>query len=363
MVELEQILTFVLDLVAIYSVYLIVTLSLNLEFGYAGVPNFGKVLGVAGGAYIVGYLPGRLAAAMLMGGEDPLKWFTDDLMFVENSWRVVEEVNKRLSEDVGLSLGVFLLTLVVAGLAGAALGYLASYPAIRLRSDYLAMTLLAMGEGIRIIGENYRPLVGGQLPVAVPDPFSWSPDRFLTTTVVILVIAVLILIYLETLIRSPLGRTLRAMRDNENAAAALGKDLVGLRMRVLVVGSAVAAIGGALNAYYSVSVQASYYERVNWTFWPWAMVVIGGAANNIGVAAGVLAIITVRRLIDVWKWALQPFLPFDPVRLSPLLTGIAIILMLMFRPQGVIPEKPTRTIKVDRVLERVRVRRSSDRPG
>ncbi|HID09397.1 TPA: branched-chain amino acid ABC transporter permease, partial [Candidatus Micrarchaeota archaeon] len=264
-------LPFFVDLFAIYAIMLVVTLSLNLEFGYAGVPNFGKVLAVAGGAYVVGYLPGRLAMSLLNVGAG--------MEYTEQSWKIVSEINSILANDPALSLSLFGLTLIIAALAGAALGYIASYPAMRLREDYPAMTLLAMGEGIRIIGENYTPLVGGQLPVAVPDPFRWVGDRYLAVTVVLAVFAILTLAYLELLLRSPLGRTLRAMRDSEDAARALGKDVVKLRMKVLVVGSAIGAIGGALHAFYVVSVYSSAYERVTWTFWPWAMVVLGGAAN------------------------------------------------------------------------------------
>lgn len=341
-------LPFFIDLFAIYAIVLVVTLSLNLEFGYAGVPNFGKVLAVAGGAYVVGYLPGRLLAGLFaVDGIQLPTWFMDGTLYVGNSWKIVNEINTVLAREPLLSLEVFLITLVAAALAGAALGYIASYPAIRLREDYLAMTLLAMGEGIRIIGENYTPLVGGQLPVAVPDPLRWIGNRYLAVTVVLAIFAILVLAYLELLLRSPLGRTLRAMRDSEDAAKALGKDVVKLRMKVLIVGSAIAAVGGALHGFYVVSVYSSTYERVTWTFWPWAMVVLGGAANNIGVAVGVLALVSLKKLITISKWALAPFLPFNPVWLDPLLTGILVIIVLLFRPAGLIPEKPTRTIKIE----------------
>lgn len=314
-----------------------------MEYGYAGVPNFGKVLAVAGGAFVVGYFPGR-AAASLLGLDSGLDYIKDNV-------RLVTEVNSGLQANASMAIVLLLVTVVIAGVVGAGLGFLASYPAIRLREDYLAITLLAMGEAIRVVGYNYGPLVGGTLGVAVPDPLAWVPQelRFTAATLIILVFAGLILFYAERLARSPLGRALRAVRDNEVAAASLGKDVVHTRMKVLIVGSALAAIGGALYAFYTGGVIAVAYNRVDFTFWPWVMVMLGGAANNIGVTLGAFLFVAFRKLITFYKGYLAPFIPFDVVWLDMFLLGIVLILILMYRPNGVLPEKPTFTISPSKV--------------
>jgi len=337
-------LTFVIDLLALYGVYLIVSLSLNLEFGFAGIPNFGKVLPVAAGAFAVGFLPGRLAAWMIGLG---------DVDYVKDNSPIVARVNEALQNSIPMALFLLVVTLVAAAALGALLGFAASYPTRRLREDYLAMTLLAMGEALRVVGYNYAPLVGGTLGVQVPDPFAYvtGPLRFTVATLAILALSIIVFFYLESTVRSPLGRTLRALRDNEVAASSLGKDIVGLRLKVLVVGSAVAAIGGAIYAFYTGGVIAITYNRVDWTFLPWIIVMLGGAANNRGVSLGALVFVTVRKFIIFYKGGLAPYLPFDVVWLDMLLMGTVLILILLYKPEGIIPEQPIHTIGLARIEE------------
>jgi branched-chain amino acid transport system permease protein len=333
---------FLIDLLASFSIYLIISLSLNLEFGYGGVPNFGKVLAVAGGAFVVGSIPGRIIANLIN--------IDKKLDYITNNTLIVDQITNELKNNIPLSFSIFILTIVIAAIVGAILGFIASYPAIRLREDYLGMTLLAMGEILRVIGNNYPPLIGGSLGVRAPDPFAFGGDLRLTTvTFIMLFIAIIIFIYVELLVRSPLGRALRAVRDNEIAASALGKYIPMVRMKVLMVGSAIGAIGGALYAFYTSAVIAGTYDRVNWTFWPWTMVLLGGAANNIGVALGTLIFVGARKLIIFYKGFFAPYLPFDVVWLDMLLLGTVLILVLMFKPEGIIPEKPTYTIKVNHI--------------
>jgi branched-chain amino acid transport system permease protein len=340
-------LIFIVDSLAIFSVYLIISISLNLEAGYTGVPNFGKVLVVAGGAFVAGFLPGRLMALLM--GLDP------GLGYVKDNARIVSLVTKEFEANVPMAITMFIITILVAMLVGAVLGFIASYPAIRLREDYLAIILLAMGEGIRIVGQNYFPLVGGTVGVSIPNPFACVGGyRLIVITFVMLTIALLTLFYAERLARSPLGRLLRAVRDCEIAASSLGKNISGIRTKVLIVGSALGAVGGALYAFYAASTIAVAYSRVSWTFWPWTIVTLGGLANNMGVAVGTMFFIVVRRLITFYKRPLEPLLPFDVVWLDLLLLGFALILILLYRPEGLIPEKPTFTIdpkKIGRLIE------------
>jgi branched-chain amino acid transport system permease protein len=327
---------------AFFALYLIVTTSLNLELGYTGVPNIGKMLAVAGGAFVAGYFPGRFAA-WLFG-------VTPGLDYVDNNSQVLNIVSIGLRANVPLSIGLFASTLVLAVLVGAILGYVASFPAIRLREDYLAITLLAMAEGLRVVGNNYVPIAGGPLGVGVADVFGWIPvNRFTFLTFLMLGLAGLVLLYAEFIARSPLGRSLRAIRDNEVAAEALGKDIVRMRMRVLVVGSGMAAIAGAMYSFYTGAVIANSFDRTTWTFVPLVMVILGGSANNKGVTVGTFTYVTVRKLIAFYKTALVGFVPFDAVWLDPMLLGVVLIVMLIFRSQGLVPEKPTFTLSPEKL--------------
>ena len=327
---------FIVDLLAIFAVYVIVNLSLNLEFGYTGIPNFGKVLAVGAGAFVAASIPGRIFAS-LAGIEGD--YISDNLL-------IVSQINVWLVDNVGVGFAVFFLTLGIAAAVGGGLGLLTSYPAIRLRGDYLAITLLAFGESIRIIGNNFTPLVGGTLGVQVPDPLSFLPNeiRFPIATLGMVLIAIAVFVYSEKMMRSPLGRLLRAVRDNEVAAEAIGKNTKQIRIKVIMVSAALAAIGGALYAFYVGGTIAFAYDRASWTFWPFLMILIGGLANNKGILVGTFIFVTIRKLIIFFKDSLEGFVPFDVVWLDFLLLGIILLVVLLHRPQGILVEKPTPTI-------------------
>ena len=303
----------------------------------------------------MGAIPGRLLAYMFGA--------LDGLHYIKDNPKIITTINNVLSNNPAISMLVLAFSLVMAALVGAALGFAASYPAIRLREDYLAITLLAMGEIIRTIGYNYEDLVGGTLGISVPDPFKWVGGdlRYLLATIVIVAVAAIIFIYTETLARSPLGRALKAVRDDEVAAAALGKDVVRLRMKSLMVGSAIAAVGGALYAFLAGSVPALAYNRVTFTFWPWVMVIMGGTANNLGVLLGAAIFVSLRKFIIFYKADFQPYVPFDVVWLELLLLGAALLIVLLYRPEGVIPERPA--YPLDRqTLERIKARVKEEIP-
>lgn len=327
---------FIIDLLALFSIYVIINVSLNMEFGYGGVPNFGKVLAVGAGAFVAGAIPGRIFAD-LAGVEGD---------FITNNLMMVPQINAWLVDNVGLGFAVFFLTLGIAAIVGGLMGILTSYPAIKLRGDYLAITLLAFGEAIRLVGNNYVPLVGGTLGVQIPDPLSFLPDelRFAVATLGLVIAAIAVYVFSEKMIRSPLGRLLRAVRDNENAAESLGKDTVRIRIKVIMVSAALAAIGGALYAFYVGGTIAFAYDRASWTFWPFLMILIGGLANNKGVLLGTLIFVVLRKTIIFFKGSFEGFLPFDVIWLDFLLLGVILIVILLYRPQGLLVEKPTYTI-------------------
>ncbi|MYB29772.1 MAG: branched-chain amino acid ABC transporter permease [Cenarchaeum sp. SB0663_bin_5] len=336
MASIDPAFIFLTDLIAIFSIYAIINLSLNLEFGYGGIPNFGKVLAVGAGAFVAASVPGRIIAAIANIEGD----------YIQNNLSVVAAADIWIVDNLGLTMVIFAFTFVIAALVGGGLGALTSYPALRLRGDYLAITLLAFGESIRIIGNNFPPLVGGTLGVQVPDPLSFVPDelRFPTASLILIVMAVVAYIYCEMTIRSPLGRSLRAVRDNEMASESLGKDTGRVRIKTIIVASALAAIAGALYAIYTGSTIAIAYDRGSWTFWPFLMILIGGLANNKGVLVGTLLFVTLRKVIIFFKDSFEWIVPFDVVWLDMLLLGSILLVVLLFRPQGVIVEKPTHTL-------------------
>jgi branched-chain amino acid transport system permease protein len=163
----------------------------------------------------------------------------------------------------------------------------------------------------------------------------------------LVLIAIAVFVYSEKMIRSPLGRMLRAVRDNEVAAESLGKNTTQIRIKIIMVSAALAAIGGALYAFYVGGTIAFAYDRASWTFWPFLMILIGGLANNKGVIVGTLIFVTLRKFIIYFKDSLEGFVPFDVVWLDFLLLGTILLLVLLYRPQGIFVEKPTPTISMN----------------
>ncbi len=329
----EQWLLFLVDLLALFGIYLALNLSLRLQLGYTGIANFGLVLAFTGGAYVGGWLPVRLG--MLLAEVDPA--LGEEMIW--NNVIIASQVDSFLRGAPLSAISILFLTLLVAALAGALLGLLSGFPAARLSGDYLAISLLALGEVLAIIGSNYDPLVGGPLGVRVPDVWAWTGDfRFMGASVANCVLALGVWIYLRAVEKSPLGRTLRAIRDNPHAAESLGKDTVRIRLKVIIAGGVICALAGAMYALYTTGVAPSALGRFDWTFLPWVMVVFGGSGSNLGVLLGTLVFITVQKLIISYKFALA-FLPFDPVWLQFLLMGLVLLFILNFRPSGIIPER------------------------
>jgi branched-chain amino acid transport system permease protein len=333
---------FSLDLLAFYGLYVAISLSVNLEFGYTGIPNFGKVLYVAGGAAFAGAFSGRFAAWILGIPGD----------FLDQNFLIINKISTVLQTNLGLSLTVLLLALLVAAGIGAFLGFITTYPALRLREDYLAMLLLGSAQFFQIFLGNYTPLINGSFGVEVPDVYAWAGDyRFMAATGALLVLAAIVYFYSERIARSPLGRTLRAVRDNDSAAAAVGKDRVLIRRNVLIIASIISAIAGALYTFYTGDVNAATYGRVVWTFYPWVMVILGGAANNFGVAVGVFAFVFSQKVLEVSRVSLAQLIPFDVNWLEYLAFGTLLVAILLFRSEGIIREKPTFTLSKRKLSE------------
>jgi len=325
---LDQLILFATDLLALVAVYLIVNIGLNLQEGITGIPNFGILLAVAGGAYFTGGLSTRLALSLL--------GIRTDLSPVINNVPVLSLINPILISQPLVAIGFMVLFLMVGGIAGGAMGLISSAPAVRLREDYLAITLLAFGEILNVIGVGYTPLIGGPPGVSVPDVLGWAGQyRFYAGTFVLLLVAIAVFAYAGYLIKTPLGRTLRAIRDNETVARSLGKDITRYRTIAILIGSTLCGIAGSLWVMYSGSVTPTY-ARLDWTFLPWLMILLGGMGSNRGVLVGTFIFVTLDKLILYYKYAFAGILPFDVIWLNYLLLGFITILILIYRPEGLV---------------------------
>jgi branched-chain amino acid transport system permease protein len=228
-------------------------------------------------------------------------------------------------------------------LSGACIGWLISRPAIRLKEAYLGISLLAFGDFFMWVGHNWKGMVGGSVPVNVPDPFRiFAGNRFTIIVLAIFFIAFLIYFYLNKLTRSPFGRNLRMIRDNDISAAAAGINVVKVRTRGLVIGSTIAAIGGGLYVLYVGSVASIGFTRLTFTFWPWAFMMLGGIGSNVGVLLGVFLLTILRTMIVIFRFQWFGFLltvGIDPLWLEFTLMGAVIIAVILFLPHGLVPEK------------------------
>lgn len=324
-----------------FGLYTIVALSLNLEYGYAGIPNFGRALAVLIGGVAVGGIVTRVLISYfgVRGG------------IVEASGEVKTIVNEIISKDPILGIVILIVSLGLAAIIGGITGALFILPSAKLSEDYLAITLLAISEVFSLIAYYNTDLIGGYYGVSIPDVVKFIPGeyRFLFFTILVLGIAFGIYLFAERLLNTPYGRVLRTFRENEDVARAYGKNVMMLRIKTVALGSSIAALAGAIYSLYSVNVIATSFGRVEWTFYPILMVLLGGAGNNAGVLLGVFTFVTARIMLITYKFEIASALklPFEAIWFEYILFGIIMMLVLIYRPEGILKEKPilTRPIK------------------
>jgi len=290
---------YVLDLVVFIGIFGILALSLNLEFGFMGLANFGKVAFFLIGAY---------AYALLSQAGVP-----------------------------------FYLCLLASALVSAVFGLLVSLPALRLRADYLAIVVLAFGEILRLIVKSEEWLAGGDWGVTVARAISLegASHRVDALVNIGLVFFCLFLFFLiiQLLADSPYGRAMRAIREDEEAAGVLGKDVAKFKAQALMLGSAMAGVAGGLYVQYQYSVLPGMFMPMI-TFTVWIMVLLGGPGNNWGVLIGAGLVEIFERGTNIAKDYFT--LHIDPSNLQYILFGVLIILVLLYRPQGLLRESPVR---------------------
>lgn len=320
----------------IFGLYAISSLSLNLEYGFTGIPNFGQVAFQAIGAFIAGsFTANFLDSYVLHLGTNIL------------SPTAVQARQALGVSDPAIVVVTFALSLVIAGIVAACFGYLASFPALRLGEDYLALLLLVFGEVLRLVVRNYRPFVGGTEGLGgIPSPFAWMDNvsmQYLAIGGLVLVVVFVMYVYCEKLENSPFGRSLKAVRENELASQTLGKKISRIKGESMFIGSFIAGVGGALLIYYVGFAQADNFVP-GLTFEWFLVVMLGGTANNKGVLLGafVLAILD-RGTRFVSGLTFFSVFPIDINYLRYIALGIIMLAVLAYNPNGIIPEKPVKT--------------------
>lgn len=280
--------------VAIFiGIYMLMTLGLNLHFGFTGMINFGHVAFFAIGAYA--------SALLVMAGFPPVIGF------------------------VG--------AIVLAGLAAYPIGLMA----LRLRIEYLAIATLGFSEIVRVVIISEEWLTNGVRGLSgIPGIFPGvdlgygGEIPYLALVIGCNVVAILIM---NRIVASPFGRLLQAIRDDEETVRALGKDPAGFKVRVFMIGAAFAGVAGALYAHYvSYIVPDQFVPLV--TFYIWIAMIMGGAGRVVGAVAGTILLVA---FLEGSRF-IRDFLPgvaeVEMASLRLAVVGLALVLFILYRPQG-----------------------------
>ena len=230
-----------------------------------------------------------------------------------------------------------------AALAAAAAAWFVGRACSRLRADYLAIATLGIAEIIRIVFTNWQGLAGGAVGVQrVPRPFEslGHPRAELAYLGIVMVALVATYVVIERGIASPWGRTLRAVRENEVAAAAMGKDVQHIRLQAFVYGSAIIGLAGALSAHYLKQVVPEDFNPLTATFLVLVMLIVGGSGNNRGAILGAFTIWALWTMSDMLTGLLPAEWVVRAAYARVLLVGLLLQVVLQYFPAGLLPERP-----------------------
>lgn len=310
---------FVANFVVPATILVILSLGLDLQWGHAGLFNAGVAAFIGVGAYTFGMMSTGL-------------WPPD------TQYGYPGHFGPAQPQDLIVSA---LFAMILAGI----LGVLIAIPTVKLQADYLAIATLALAEIIRLIFKNAVHFTGGDLAIiAIPRPFArivpggWMSDGVFM--VIVAVVALALLLLLDFITRSPWGRSLRAMREDPDAAEVLGKDTFRLKLAAFGLGCSLMGLAGALQASWLTVVLPDNFLPFA-TFTAYVVVILGGSGNPKGVVLGGYVFYTLGWLTQVIKG-----LPNIPSWLSLRLdfinliaVGSALVLIILFRPQGILKEK------------------------
>jgi len=300
------------------AAYAIAAIGLNLQFGYAGLLNFG---------YVAFMLVGAYGAA--------------------------------ITADLG---GPLWLGVIVGVVASALLGLLLGLPTLRLRADYLAITTIAAAEVIRLLVRSSwaQPLTKGVFGIQGFADFFFELNPFPASRLygigslvvtgrqlwVILIgwtLVALLTLLIRRIIKSPWGRVLKAIREDEDATISLGKNVFAYKLQALMIGGGIAGIAGILLAIEQQNVTPDAYLP-NVTFILYVIVILGGAGTILGPIVGAVVFRFLFFTIDSLMATTQADVDFVGNILSPsaagqvklVLVGVGLMLLMTFRPQGIL---------------------------
>jgi branched-chain amino acid transport system permease protein len=303
--------TFWSGVLALAGIYALIALGLQLNVGFTGIVNFGMAGFMAVGGY-------SMAILVLKGGFS------------------------------------FWLALPTAMLITMAFGVLVGLPSLRLRADYFAIVTLATSEVVRLFAQNARGLTegnrglycdfGGGTSTCYDDSWRsvsdsilhfidnfWSDVDALVPLVLVLWVTVglatLLLVYIQ---KTPWGRVLRAVREDEDAARALGKNTLLYKLQSVAISAALGALSGFFLALYLATVTPNDYEPLV-TFYAYSVLILGGLASYRGIA---LASILFWALIEGTRYVELPISGEKTAALRFAIAGAVLILFMAFRPQG-----------------------------
>jgi len=297
--------------------YALAATGLAVHFGYAGLLNFGMAAFMAVGGY--GY-----AISVLSFG---LPWW------------------------LGMLIGLG---------AGALLGLLLGIPTLRLRADYLAIATIAAGEIVRLlftteVFHQWTNSAGGlagyhsgfRSANPFPEgtygfgPWTWNENELWNRVFGLALLALSILL-VWALMRSPWGRVLKGIREDEDAVRSLGKNVFAYKMQSLVVGGMIGAAGGIVFVLPSAVVPNSYSTSL--TFFLWTILLLGGAATVFGPTLGAVLFWIVFAFLGnlLSQLVSSDILPITNLQAGSIrfaLVGVALMLLVIYRPQGILGDK------------------------
>ncbi|MGU3294847.1 branched-chain amino acid ABC transporter permease [Williamsia sp. M5A3_1d] len=307
--------------------YALLAIGLNLHFGYTGLLNFGQI----GFALLGGYGVGIMS------------------------------VKYDLPLWAGAIIGV-----VAAGLLALVLGL----PTLRLRADYLAIVTIAASEILRLIFRSTSTdsvtgstnglfgYAGGFYSLSPFDngkQYSFFGIKFqgsdLWSMVIGWIVVAVLCLFVFLLVRSPWGRVLKAVREDEDAARSVGKNAYFYKMQALVLGGCIGGLAGVFNALQTQSINPDFYSTAQ-TFFAYGALILGGAATVFGPVLGAMLFWFLLSIPDVLLRQAtsgdNPILDLSQQQVGAIryvLLGLAIALMMVFRPQGILGNK--REVQLD----------------
>jgi branched-chain amino acid transport system permease protein len=278
-----------LHIIVISGIYIILALSLNLIVGFTGLPALGHAAFSCIGAY------------------------TSSLL----------ALNLGLSPWVGLILGACL-----AGLSGVIIGY----PAVRLKGDYLALATFGLGVIVYSIAKNWVSLTRG--PMGLPgipgfSIFGYELSEIWQYLILVGFFVLITIFVINRIVKSPFGRVLRSIREDEVASEALGKDINKHKLIVFVVGAFFAGIGGSLYAHYITFIDPSSFT-VTESITILLMVIFGGMGSIQGSVVGAVILVVIPELL---RFLGVPSSIAAPLR--QMIYGLLLVMLMIRRPQGI----------------------------